>query len=265
MPSFVFSGDGRDERPTAARVLAFQLTSDFDVASGWSSLQTIGRIGNAIVDGATELQGRLQPDVHVIRIATPGVKATDFDRMTPARVDDLVQAGRNAAEAFIQSALLRATPAASTRQACDDDDDAFNALVAIATRAEGVTISMNGAAWLWRLFPTVLFWRSRGVPVRVALTPIAGADQRARDHEAQRRLLLEQLGAHVVVVNRLSFEGFILNGSNPDSAAAIVYLSRVNASLPRAMCYDGAEHYDVVRRLQEEADPWFKRGHSSTV
>lgn len=253
LPSFVFADDQSESRPKAARVLAFQLTSEYDSPSVWGPIETARRIGSAMVDGATELQGRLQPDVHVIQIPTPGVKATDFDLMTKDVVDRLVESGRQETTKFMRGALIQTRGGSTDRVACVDEDDVFNALVSLADKTNAVTIVMDTAEWIWRLFPTVLLWLMQPLPVRVVLRTLDATDERARGNELRRRALLEQLGAVVVQADRLPFQGFILNGDNPDSPAAVLYLDRVNDSLPRAMCYVGPEHYDVIKRFYHEA------------
>jgi predicted acylesterase/phospholipase RssA len=60
LPSFVFAGDD-PSRPRAARVLAFQLLSDYSSATDWRPIETAKRIGSAIVDGAMELQAVFNP------------------------------------------------------------------------------------------------------------------------------------------------------------------------------------------------------------
>jgi predicted acylesterase/phospholipase RssA len=254
LPSFVFFADEDTERPMAARVLAFQLTSESTLPERWSTLETARRVGNAVVDGATELQGRLQPDVSVIKIPTPGVRATDFDKMNPVTIDSLVEIGRRKTEEFIRGELTRTSKISPRRTLCYDDDDVYGLVASHAERARDIVISLDAAEWIWKLFPTMLLWKLQPeASVRALLGPITDTNQRARANELARRALLRNIGVSVTEVPDLPFRGFLLNGADPRDPTAVIYSTRRNDYLPTAVCYDGQHHYDVVSAFHQRA------------
>ena len=256
LPAFVFAPQVGD-RPLETRVLAFRLTTDYALPPAWSPLETARRVGNAVVDGATDLQTWLQPDVHVVDIPTPGLKATDFLSMSRDVVRRLVDGGRQRTQEFIDNELINLTRISHTRSLCADDDDVNSLLVARAGDADEVIVALPNAEWIWRLFPTVLCWKLRESPVsvKVLLAPNAASDPRGRAIEAARRRLLTQLGLVVREVEALPLRGFILNGTDRNRPSAIVYLTRDSAFLPKAVCYDGPEHAEVVRTLHDKVWP----------
>src|SRR5262249_17360754 len=130
-------------------------------------------------------------------------------------------------------------------------------LVARAGLAEEVLVASESAEWIWRLFPTVLCWRLRDPPVSVSvlLGPNTAADSRGRTIEASRRHLLVQVGLRVKEVETLPVRGFILNGTDANRPTAIVYLDRISGFLPKAVCYDGPEHAQVVSTLHDKLWP----------
>jgi hypothetical protein len=162
--------------------------------------------------------------------------------MSPEVIDRLVEAGHREGEAFMKSALVQIRRVSNDCLACTDEDDVLNALVSVADKAHEVMIVMKNAEWIWRLFPTVLLWLMQPVRVRVVLCPFSGSNERANEDERRRRALLFQMGAQVIETGQIPFQGFIVNGSDADAPAGILYLDRVNSSLPRAMCYEGPEH-----------------------
>jgi predicted acylesterase/phospholipase RssA len=98
LPAFVFPPS---RRPLARRVLAFTLLSDESPSE--AELTTLGLISSltsSIVDGAQDVQLKIQPDVHVISIPTGKIRATDFHLMDPTAVQTLFEGGRKTTQDF---------------------------------------------------------------------------------------------------------------------------------------------------------------------
>ncbi len=67
------------------KILAFSLESDYEENNNEiKSFFDYGRtLVNTILDGNLDLQLNIQNDIHIVRINTGNIKATDFDKMTP--------------------------------------------------------------------------------------------------------------------------------------------------------------------------------------
>lgn len=256
LPTFVFTQDGFATKPLSRDVLAFQLRGDYIPVKDWSALAMSRRLIDAVVDGATELQQSLQPEVKTIVIPTEGIEATDFEKMTEDNVKLLIQSGARATEDFVSNE--RGKTHRTSQWSCRNKDEAFAAVVDKAEDVfKEVIICQRDAEFVWKLFPTILLWRRKGIDVKVLLEPIRGMnDVKKRDEEA-RRSLLRNLGVVTLETDLLPQIGYVFDGTDGNRLGIILYSDRENDYLPLATCYMGAEHSNVITPVFEAVQRFF--------
>ena len=125
LPAFVFFDRTQSERPLASRVLAFTLIADEDDPQEWGTRNFVRLLANTVVDGNQQLQLSLQSNVHIVKIPTGDIRATDFRRMTSKAVDILIESGTNATRTFFEQELLRVQPTTSADTICYGTDEMY--------------------------------------------------------------------------------------------------------------------------------------------
>jgi predicted acylesterase/phospholipase RssA len=250
LPSFVFENR---ERPLAARILAFSLQADPpNDPERRSLMELIRAIMSTIVDGSQDIQLKLQDDVHLISIPTGDVQATDFDRMTAARVDQLITNGARATHAFFDDELARVQADRPSSALCYADDDIYSAVaegLEPERAVKNILISENDAGWVRELFPALFTWRIRGVSIRVLLRRLPS------DAPSDRygRRILKALGAEVVETKAVPIRAYIFNGDDRYSASAVVRLSNGSARVA-ATRYEGSLDFGAIASVRERIE-----------
>ncbi len=245
LPAFVFPPY---RRPLARRVLAFSLVSDDEGSETENTFNLIGAIMSTVVDGAEDLQLKVQPDVHVISISTGSVKATDFDKMTPSIIDDLIARGAETTHQFFDDELAKVhAPPPPPDVVCTGTDETYTRIVENLDRQiDEILVAEETAQWIYPLFPAFLYWRAHGTRVRVVLRESHAPP--ASDDQYQRRLL-SYLGAHVCAVPSVPTRAFIFNPGDPEAAVAVVRVGRANVD---AIHYDGSLHFKAIEALSSQ-------------
>lgn len=247
LPAFVFDTDGH--RP-AKRVLAFRLQSETPPVSAWTPKEMAAQLIDTIVSGATELQVGILRSVSCIDIPTGGIRATDFDKMEPEALKMLFKGGQKATQQFLASEAMRLRVQQNKTQVFHDRDEVY-----LATTKQNfslpseVLIAERDTDWYWRIFPTVLYWRIKGIPVRVLLQVASGS---ALDlaKEKSRRLNLTGVGAQVEEMDKLPLQGYVFSRKERDASSAIVFLPSREHS-PVAIMYEGPSNQQIVHLVQE--------------
>jgi hypothetical protein len=263
LPSFVFSPTTEGVTNTTEPILAFQLESSYAHPSDWKLPELGARLLTAVVDGATDVQARLQPHMHVVKIPTAEIKATDFELMDEQKVQHLIECGAASVERFVRDEIsqLRSPRSQSLLFKDTEEMDAFVAERDVSQCSE-VVISDDTSRFAWKLFPTLLNWRLRGRPIRVLL-PANTESGTKREQEEYRRRLLVGLGVEVISPCELPFRGWILSG--PSSHALV----RVDSSIegaPACVGYSGWLHDEAIRALRQRlTDPTVAEGFVPTV
>jgi predicted acylesterase/phospholipase RssA len=226
LPTFIFSGRENSDRPFSTRVLAFSLNADEEAQTAWGTVQFLKLLLNTIVDGSQKLQLDQQKDVHVIKISTGDVKATDFRRMTAALTQSLVDSGARAASKFFDEELQHVRSARPTASICYRTDELYTHVTdGLDIPLERVVIAENNTNWVYSLFPSLLAWVMKGVRLQVLL-PEHGDSAR---HGSYRRRLLRALGVEVTELKGASsvpIRSYVLDSKDPARIKAVVGVER---------------------------------------
>lgn len=255
LPTFVFE-NSVSGRPLSSRILAFVLQGDSEPAGQeMSATSYFSAIAGTVVDGAQDIQMRLQPNVHSIVIPTGNIKATDFDKITPDSLSTLLASGRKAASEFLDAELKHVREPQLQSAFCYDREDLYNRLTFhLDDDVKDVLISEFDTDFVYQIFPSLLLWKARGAQIRVLL---AKAERKAADG-AYRRRLLARLGIEVVETDTIPFRGYFINPSNPVQASAYVALPEATASQRvEAVIYDGPLHAAAIDALYNRLAGFF--------
>jgi predicted acylesterase/phospholipase RssA len=202
LPAFIFARKPTS-RSLGGRVLAFSLQDESPPPSRWTLGNVAEQLANTIVGGATELQTRVQPGVHVIQIPTLGVKATDFYAMSKELARALSDSGRRSVIEFIRNEGINLQAEFQRESAAADEDELYADFVReAASPGRVLLVSAKDTLWFWKLFPTILAWRCAGADVRVFLS-LEENDESQDWRELQRLTVLEGMGVQIVKRHRL--------------------------------------------------------------
>lgn len=216
MPSFVFAHEGGDIRdPGSRRVLTFRLKQSGITPSSFNTPQSLAKaIVDTVVDGASKIQGKLQPNQFFVDIDTGKVGSTDFAIDEKKKIF-LFEQGTAAVTRFIRNEreALAEIPA-STRYIGRDERYLFYVQSLRNCNAE-ILIADGTSEWLYAVFPALVDACRRNV----AITCVLEDDKSVE--EARRVRLLKALGVVVIVASKAPFRGLICDAHSSNASVAV--------------------------------------------
>lgn len=228
LPSHLIDVDPGEPR----QILAFALEDDGRRTDPSNLLEFTAALTTTVLRGSQEIQTRLQPGVHVVRINTGATRATDFDKIDAAETQRLWRAGHDAVSSFFgQENLL---PSAHLPVRTQHDAQTLDILAQqflLATRS--IRVVCENTRWVFELFTALMLARQRGVEVHVTLSAHESSAPRA----TYQRELLGALGcrlSHAATDAPIVAEAYLFDNALP-RATAVIYSSggNVQASVHR--------------------------------
>lgn len=245
LPAFVFSQlmGSMSARSVLSRILAFRLIEQpGQLQLPADLLEFCAGLAGASIDGATHIQSQLQQNVYSILIPTGTVRSTDFNGVDSKARNELYDAGKTAVRQFIANERLtvRSQVLSTPYQGFDEKMLLLvQELVSCERRFISVGPSTN---WVDFVFPSLLSAARRGIQ----MTVITGHDNSHR--ERRQKWLLKELGADIVELNALPFEGFAFD-LGEQRASAI--LGTATSGQAASTSYE----HQQVRLYTGEVDP----------
>ena len=255
LPVTVF---GEESRRELRRILAFRLTGESPPRMEWTPGEMTSQLIDTVVNGATALQVDVVKVVSCIDIPTSDIVATDFYRLDSGTVASLIDKGHEATKKFFSREALHLRATKNNADVFLDRDAMF---LAIARQTHSlpseVLIAERDTDWYWRIFPTILFWRVRGVSIRVLLQRASG-DAFNLAKERSRRANLAGIGVHVEEIEVLPLQGYVFSRTGSDASSAIVFLP-YRLATPVAAMYEGESNQFIIELIQRQlADAFTK-------
>jgi hypothetical protein len=142
------------------------------------------------------------------------------------------------------------------------DEDEMQATVAgeLGVTTRSIIIAERDTAWVYALFPALLYWRTRGVPITV-FVPLTGDDGR---HGPYRRRLLRALGVQLQEVEQVPFEGYLFDPTESDSARAVLRIPHMTSvENYEAIRYVSPYDLPAISALLKELDALRTEGHTN--
>lgn len=226
--------------------------------------QYFGDLINTVIDGAVDIQLKLQKEVHLISINTGEIEATDFKKISMDKdgkvKSDLVGSGKRAAQIFFDNEISQIRPRIISTNTAKDIFESFNFLLGcIEFRSETILISDEKPDWVYSLFPLLLKWHFDQTDVRVILK----SNSEDFNKRAYKIRLLKYLGFSVKEVTSLPFRGFIFDNSKPDGFAVI--FNRNSTQLTHSVRYTSLNDELVIDALAEKFNSAFGASSSFTI
>lgn len=247
LPTFTSEGDSHIR---FRRVLAYRLVGAVRTQPDWTSSHLMRSLIDTVVSGAAELQIQMNKRVSCINIQIDDVATTDFDLMDNTMKDRLVQTGAGAARQFLEGGWLGVQQQSYYSSSLSCLDEVYSAVAAQSEKLpEEVLISEATTDWYWQLFPSVLFWRARGVPVSVLLEPATGNPQNLLK-EKSRRSNLQGMGVIVREVDHLPLQAYVFLRLSQQASTAVLFTKK-NSHEPLATLYEGVQHQAVIQLLEK--------------
>ncbi|GAB3647329.1 patatin-like phospholipase family protein [Ramlibacter alkalitolerans] len=229
LPAYVLNQQSRTsgERDVLSRILAFRLVEDDTGSKPVRDVVEFGRrLSAAVIDSASEIQLKLQPNVYPVQISTGSIRSTDFDRIGPKSKLFLYGRGVKGAREFFRRERLTALRADATAQEFQGFDEKMLLLVR-QTHACRRTFLASGrdTYWLDHVFPSLLLLARRGVAVIALVSPLDQLEAKVREQEERRRKLLTLLGGTVTLTtDGFPFTGFAFDLGTNRASTILTYL-----------------------------------------
>lgn len=127
-------------------------------------------------------------------------------------------------------------------------DELYKVIVGTSVNRNGIVISHSDTMWAWKLFPTILEWRCRGIAVNLLILPAHGASKFKRQ-EKYRRNILKNIGVNVIETKKVQFKGFFLDCGDEENLDALILSEDTSGYQPLAYRYRGNEHREASNAL----------------
>ena len=105
-----------------------------------------------------------------------------------------------------------------------DREDVYDAFVASSTAASAIAILDKDTKWIWDLFPLVLHWRLKDIPVTIFAPKLVKQKSKITQiaDETRRRALLEGLGCNLIQLD-VAKRAFVINPNKALDTTAFVF------------------------------------------
>jgi predicted acylesterase/phospholipase RssA len=243
LPAFVLN---RSRGKTYEKLLCFMFSDDasvevspINVDSGVERQSAVldaetylMQLASAIIDGAVTIQAGLQDGLHAIRIDRLPLGTVDFDKINKQSIQEMFVAGQTAARNFFESEAVNLRGREGNRRVLFTEPEALNCIVREeAASGDEVIISLASTRYVYNLFPTLLHWRLNGSGLTfICSASLVQGNTNEAMHERFRRLVLDGLGAKVVVRDELPIEGCFFRRRQGMGSAIIFNEKRASES-----------------------------------
>jgi predicted acylesterase/phospholipase RssA len=245
LPSFVF--DDASKR-MYNKILAFSLDTETSATEIKDFVQYSKSLLNTTLDGNLDLQLSLQNEVHIIRINTGTLAATDFELIDDLIVADLIKRGENAVNDFFSNELARLKTSTQKTGISRDEFNSNNFLTdTLSNKYDEILIASVDTEWVYELFPTLLNWIKQGSKVSMILQK--GGDEEEHTHLRQR--ILDFFGVNLKLVDNIPFKGFVFDGGNMENCRSVVLKEKSTTPTYFSRLYEGEEDYYAIKCLRE--------------
>jgi len=220
LPSFVFSKLADPQaRSVLSRVLCFRITETQSNSKHKISniLDFALRLSDTVINGATQIQLILQPDIHIIEINTGEIKSTDFDIVGRKQKEELRNYGYQKVQNFIRHERQYLQRKAQTLVYKGFDEKCLLIVQKLQNCRDSVWISDSDTYWIYFIFLSFLSAARRGIKI------ILITQKTNDDDEFHRRWLMKQIGAEIYEIEAISFNGFLFDFTQETGLALISY------------------------------------------
>jgi hypothetical protein len=146
--------------------------------------------------------------------------------------------------------LANAQPNKPLHDALPDADAIYGAVVSWPVGEDDeIQIQKSDTAWTSQLVPSLIYWRMKGVTVRVFAPPLLQQGSVTKAENARRKLLAD-LGIEFRESANLAISGFFRKARYNEENVAIVVNDQPGDGVPLATRYEGGANASAVEALQ---------------
>ena len=213
LPTFVFSSALNYDK-----VLAFSLSSPKSQQSGAISIADyLSSLADTIVDGAKDIQDKLNPKYYTVNIEVTGLSTTDFELLQekPEVQASVIAQGAASMKEFLDSENLFMESYGVDNADCFYDLSQMSTQIAFNSidKNDKIVVADKHTRWSWDLFLTLIKWKMDGSEICIyTLKEIVSG---YREEEESRRRMFSHLGIELRLVESLPVNGYFFkkNGS----------------------------------------------------
>jgi hypothetical protein len=243
-----------------SNILAFTLMSKGQSGEVDNFLDLCFSIANSVVDGAQDIQLNMQKNVHIIKIDTDDIKATDFKKMNKSVVDKLMKNGINSVRKFIDNEILHYKQSKINSNFCSSHSQSYQHIAQTVGKAiTNVVVSELDSGWVYDLFPSLLYWAQSGADVSAVF-------KKNNDNEVDgplRRRILDALGVNVQECVSLPTRCFLFNSDDFATSFAVVRrLPYVSNDQYDSIIYDSPTDSQVIMSLGRQFSSLQSEAHT---
>lgn len=243
LPSFIFS---KDTTKYFNKVLAFSLESDEESAEIDSIFNYGKALLDTIIDGNLELQLSLQENVHIIKIRTGKIRATDFNTMTADKVNILQDNAMRAVEDFFINEITNVNDSRNNQNVLLDSFQTNTKITQLLEKKyEEIIIIDDDNKWVYDIFPSFLKWFNDETKILFITT----SKNQNEKHYSFRNRFLQHSGVQIEIVERLPFKGFVFDGSIREFCRAIIFN---DDSHFHSKYYEGETDFNVIKLIRDQ-------------
>ena len=165
-------------------------------------------------------------------------------------VQFLLNSGQTAVRDFIQNEHSKLSASLASDVASYSEDEFFDDLVReMMIPGQRLIVSCVNTAWYWRLFPSIAHWMFAGADVDILVNSKSSSPR-----EAQRRKLLQMMGAKVVEIQQIPVKCFVLSRKDDRHNAAFTQDISATKHSPFGVTYIGTKHRPIIDILITDLD-----------
>ena len=209
LPNYLFS-----KEPHYNRILCFRNKGDIDN----HDIVTIKDYGSSLIDtvvsGAIDIQQKFTQESYDVTINTGNISATDFDKIEDSVIDELVIAGSDAMDVFLDQEQSFVKNHPSDFLPILHTEEQMYSMVSYLSleKHDEICVCCENTYWSWSLFLSVVKWIQDNTKVYVFTCNII---QPKHNTEEEARLrMLKAMGCVLCEVKKLPMYGFFFSDNN---------------------------------------------------
>jgi len=243
LPSFIFS---KDSKKYFNKILAFSLESE-EESTEINGIINYGKaLLNTAIDGNLDLQLSLQDNLHIIKINTGKIRATDFNKINADDIHFLKSNAQEAVKDFFINEISNVKNARNNQDVLLDSFQTNTKIIQLLEKNyEEIVIIDDDNQWVYEIFPSLLKWYYD----KSKIIFITNSKNNGEKHFDFRNRFLQHSGVHIEIVEHLPFKGFIFDGNLREYCRAIILNDNEHF---HSKYYEGESDFKVINLMRNQ-------------
>lgn len=241
LPSFTFNEGERHFE----KILCFTLSGKSEPVKCIESY--FKSIAGSIIDGAVNIQGKLQNNTYNIVIRNLPVTTTDFELIDEVLINETIDIGSKAASEFFDNEIIELSKQSNSNQVKLSRDYILNSIVMEDVgNYRKIYLCFEDTKIIYSLFPTILGWLTKNVNITFITRYISEIANKPNkfEHEEYRRFLIKRFGIRLIEKQEVPFNGILFKGTN-DKTILMYNDEEVDLNVGNGAIYDSKNDLHV--------------------